>query len=131
MASPRLASRPPRACAACYGQYTDRAHVDFQAGYEGALIDPNRPRAGHVDWLVICEKCIRTAAALLPEQASKVEGLQHEIAALKERAEKAEEYADRIELALSHRPERDRDPAPPKVKKAPAQRRNRYEKDEA
>ena len=123
MASPRLATKPPRACAACYGQHLDRAHVDFMAGYEGALIDPARPRAGHVDWLVLCENCIRVAVSLLPEEQAKTEALKSKIEALEERADKAESYADSLEDTLQRRPARDGAP-----KRA---RKPRYQETEA
>lgn len=127
MAQPRLASRIPRACAACYGQYADRLHVDYAAAFEGALIDPNKPRGGHVDWLVICEKCLRNGVALLPEEKGRTEALEQQIADLQAQLAETQAYADKIEDALSHRPSA---PAQkPRAKAAP--RKPRYEKAEA
>ena len=126
MANPRLASKAPRACAACNGQYTDRLHVDYMAGYEGGLIDPNRPRAGHVDWLVMCENCIRRGAELLPEHSGRLTAAEQRIEALEAQLKSTQAYADSIEDALSRRPA---ERAPRELKAAPAKgpRKSRYE----
>jgi hypothetical protein len=66
-----LTDRPPVACASCNGQYPDRRHVDFSAGYEGMTLPPEAQAhiAGakhvHVDDLIICEECLTSAAAAL------------------------------------------------------------------
>lgn len=147
MAEPRIASRAPVACAACYGQYPERTHIDFRSAIEGAPINDN-PRAPRVDWVTICDQCIRTAFEMLPEQASQRTNLEAQLKAALERAEAAENYASRVEDALSHRPElptsrEPRAPRPPKTShgtKRPgagqsrpqgAARRNRYANDGA
>jgi hypothetical protein len=126
MANPRLASKPPRACAACNGQYIDRLHVDYMAGYEGGLIDPNRPRAGHVDWLVICENCIRRGAELLPEYRSQLTAALQRVTDLEAQLTAAQDYADRIEDAFQRRPA-ERAERAPKAAPAKAARKPRYE----
>lgn len=124
MANPRLATKPPRACAACNGQYTDRVHVDYMAGYEGGLIDPTRPRAGHVDWLVMCENCIRRGAELLPEYSTKLAAALQQIEDLETRLKAAQDYADTIEDAFSRRPAERAEREPRTAPRAP--RKSRY-----
>ena len=126
MANPRLASKPPRACAACNGQYIDRLHVDYMAGYEGGLIDPNRPRAGHVDWLVICENCLRRGAELLPEYRSKLVTAEQRVKDLEAELKATQAFADRVEDALAHRPA-ERAERAPKATTRPTTRKPRYE----
>jgi hypothetical protein len=129
MASPRIASKTPTACAACYGQYHDRTHVDFGAALEGRLIDPSKPRGGHVDWVIICDHCLRSAVALLPEERTKQEALEQRNADLEHQLAETQAYADRIEEALTHRPPRPVATASKQrasAKSAP--RRNRYDK---
>lgn len=126
MAQPILAGRTPVACAACYGQYPDRLHVDFRAALEGAQVQGG-PRAPHVDWVVICESCLRSGVALLPEDATQREQAERTIAALTERAEAAENYAASLEDTLSRRPTRERAEREPKAAPAKAARRPRYE----
>lgn len=128
MAQPRIASRPPRACAACYGQYPNRVHVDFRSAIEGGLIDPDNPRGGHVDWVIVCENCIRNAFELLPEQASQRDALARRAEDLRVRAEEAENYASSLEDALSRRPARESAPAPKPTRPPGAPRRPRYGK---
>jgi hypothetical protein len=125
MAQPRLAPTPT-ACAACYGQYPDRAHVDYRAAIEGRLIDPSKPRGRHVDWVVICEKCLRDGVALLPESADPREALEQRIADLEQQLAAARDYADSIEDAFSRRPA-EREPAPKSKAPATRQRKPRYE----
>lgn len=131
MAQPRIASRAPVACAACYQQRPDAIHVDFASALEGRLIDPSQPRGGHIDWVIICEPCLRNGVALLPEERSKVEALEQTIADLKTQLVATQAYADKIEDAFSQRPQREAASAPKqKTAKAP-QRRSRYAQEQA
>jgi hypothetical protein len=125
MAQPRIASRTPNACAACYSQYPDRIHVDYASALEGRLVDPSAPRGGHVDWVIICENCLRAGVALLPEDKSKTEAFEQRIADLEEQLTQTQAYADRVEDALAARP------ATRAAKPKTAPRKNRYEKDAA
>lgn len=131
MAQPRIASRTPTACAACYQQKPDVPHIDFAAALEGRLIDPSHPRGGHVDWVIICADCLRNGYELLPEQSSQREALERKVEQLEQRAADAENYASSLEDTLSRRPTPK--PAPkaaadrPKAPRQTKQRRNRYE----
>lgn len=108
MAQPRIAERAPRACAACYGQYPDRTHIDYAAVYEGHLIDPNNPRSAHVDWLVICEDCLRSGYELLPEKRTERDNLRERVDQLQQALADAEDYAAKVEDAFNHQKQRDK-----------------------
>lgn len=125
MAQPRIASRTPRACAACYQQKTDAVHIDYASALEGRLIDPSAPRGGHVDWVIICEPCLRAGLALLPEERTKVDQLEQQVTDLHAQLAETQAYADRIEDALSHRPASMQKPKGGKTYKQ--QRRPRYQ----
>lgn len=134
MAEPKLASRTPVACAGCYGQYPERAHVDFRSAIEGRQVDPTNPRSPHVDWVVLCENCISAGFRLLPEQRDRTDQLQRRIAQLEERCEQVENFASTLEDALARRPDadaprepRESRPRPGRPSTAPP-RRNRYDR---
>jgi hypothetical protein len=99
-----LTERAPVACSGCYGQYPERAHVDFRSAIEGGQIDPSTPRSPHVNWVVLCENCIRNAYELLPEQDGKRELLAEEAETLRAKLSEARAYSSRLEDALAHRP---------------------------
>lgn len=125
MAAPRLVTRAPVACAACYGQKPGTPHIDFRAAIEGAPVNAS-PRAARVDWVVICADCVRNAYNLLPDQVEQREQLERKIVQLTERAESAERYSDSLEETLSQRPQRAQ-PAPAVA----SGRKNRYDRAKA
>lgn len=101
----RLAHQTPVKCSGCFGQKPTNPHVDFESALDGPLIDPDNPRSGHIDWVVLCDDCVRAGYELLPERLTVVEKLRAEVAQLRQRAEESENYASKIEDALQHRPE--------------------------
>jgi hypothetical protein len=120
MAQPTLAHRTPVACSACYAQYPDRKHIDYRSMMNGLQPPGAGPRDPHVDWVTICENCLRSGLALLPEEAGPREKLEQRVADLEEQLRETQAYADRVEDALSARPAvRDR--------QRTAARKNRYE----
>lgn len=79
----RLTEIPPHACSSCFGQYTDRRHVDFNAFYDGPVMDAAENVAGgkgvSIDDLVLCEECVLAASKLLgcePFPAERIEELE-------------------------------------------------------
>lgn len=65
-----LAETPPVACASCYGQYPDLRHVDFGAAFDGPVLNQTDVLVSgmtnvQIDDLIICEECLRAAAALI------------------------------------------------------------------
>ena len=127
---PRLASRPPIACAGCHGQHPDRDHVDFRTAIDGPVVNAADPRVGRIDWVVLCEKCVTRAFELLPEQRLERENLQRTVAQLEERCEAAENYASTLESSHAlgdearERAQRTRKAATPK--RTGGKRQNRY-----
>jgi hypothetical protein len=122
MAEPQIAPRAPVACAACFGQYPERVHVDFRSAMNGPQVDPSVPRSPHIDWVVICESCIRSAVNLLPKVADQRENLGRQLADANRRAEAAENYASSLEDALQRRPDAEapqRDQRPKRAKRTP------------
>lgn len=69
------------------------------------MLDPEQPRRGHVDWLVLCETCIRTAATLLPDEKALTDALVDQIEALEAKLSTTIAYAEGLEDALARRPE--------------------------
>lgn len=100
----RLAHKTPVKCSSCFGQYPDRPHVDFESAYDGPQIDPENPRRGHIDWLVICSDCIQAAAGFLPEERDALEQLRQENESVKQALAEADNYIDQLESAHSARP---------------------------
>lgn len=65
-----LAELPPVACASCAGQYPERLHVDFGSSFDGPVLNSEQVIAlgvmnVQIDELIICDECLRAAAALL------------------------------------------------------------------
>jgi hypothetical protein len=107
----RLASPPPSYCSSCYGQYTERRHVDFGAAYDGPVLEGVEGGVpASIDDLVICEECLAAAAKVIGyDDAAK---LNEQIAAqadqlgeLTERLAGAMAYANKLEAALQSKPE--------------------------
>lgn len=125
MGEPRIAARTPTACSGCYGQYAERIHVDFASAMEGAFVS-DAPRAPRVEWVILCENCLRRGAELLPEYTSERDKLRREVVLLQERVDQAEDIAARVEdlaARVGHRAAEEREPRAPRK----AQRRPRYE----
>jgi hypothetical protein len=125
MAQPSVAPPSLNKCAACYGQYPDRIFIDYRAAIEGRLLDPSKPRGGHIDWVVICEKCLRDGVALLPKEKGRTDALAQRVRDLEAQLAETQEYAAKVEDALQGRPA---SMAPKTRQAAKGQpRRNRYE----
>jgi hypothetical protein len=70
---PRLADTPPVQCSACGLQRPDRQHVDFDAAWDGPVVEGGlatgdgvvRGPAVSIDELVICDECLTVAGRLI------------------------------------------------------------------
>jgi hypothetical protein len=100
----RLAHTVPVKCSGCYGQKPGHPHIDFESAYDGPMLDADNPRRGHIDWLVLCDECIASAAAMLPENTEVVERLREELAEARANLADADNYIDRLESAHEARP---------------------------
>lgn len=105
----RIAEVPPVVCSSCGGQYPQRTHIDFVASWDGPVL---KDVAGGVnvsiDELIICDECIRTAAAFLElvdpaeteaQLASALERNQE----LLERFTGAMQYIEKLEASFATR----------------------------
>ena len=110
----RLAETPPVACASCFGQYTDRRHVDFGAAYEGPVLPSGEETKGVVgvvvDDLIVCEECLRAAAALIgmedaTESRANSDALAARVEEMGERLAGAIAYINKMETANAQREE--------------------------
>lgn len=110
----RLAEHAPVACASCYGQYTDRRHVDFGAAYDGPVLPSGAETKGVVglvvDDLIVCEECLSAAAKLIgfadaTETRQSNDALASRAEELSERLAGALAYIDKLEAANAQRDE--------------------------
>lgn len=79
----KLAAAAPAYCSVCFGQYPDRRHVDFDAAWDGPVIDSGNGMKQAIDDLIMCENCVRRGAEILalddvaaPEMAALVEQVE-------------------------------------------------------
>jgi hypothetical protein len=62
----RLAEGAPPWCASCYQQNLEQRHVDFDAAYDGPVLEGvDAAVKPQIDDLVVCESCLAEAARLL------------------------------------------------------------------
>jgi hypothetical protein len=86
-------------CASCHGQYLDRKHVDFDAYYDGPVIDTAGDIKVSIDDLIICDECLKNAGALVG--LFPAEDLKTENQELGEALEAHEEHAKALEALIS------------------------------
>jgi hypothetical protein len=84
----KLANKVPTHCAACFQQRLGEPHVDFEAYYDGPVIDSESGVKMSIDDLVLCEVCVGKAAELLgyvknEEAATELERLRKEVGELR------------------------------------------------
>lgn len=102
----KIANPNPAYCAACFSQKLGMRHIDFEAYFDGPVIDEANGMKQCIDDLVICEECIETAATKIgmvrdAEAQETIEKLRAEIGQLRAlRARNAQKLA-RIEKALA------------------------------
>lgn len=100
----------PIYCSACFGQNPEAQHVDMDAACDRGYGDRDDGNKVSMDDLILCEDCIRSAGVLVGmtdtrEFQEHTNSLERRLEEEKKRADKATEYADRMEDALKHRPE--------------------------
>jgi hypothetical protein len=126
----RLATRTPVRCSSCFGQKPESPHVDFESSYDGPPIDSSSPRAGHIDWVVMCGECIEAAHSLLPQVRDVVGELRARLADVERERDEIGAYADKLEAAVTDRPARKNFTAPAEKAPKPA-RKPRYQPETA
>jgi hypothetical protein len=101
----KLAESTPVRCSACFGQHPEKSHVDFEAAWDGPVIDAGNGMKQYIDDLVICEDCIRSAADSLPsDEKTLLRDTQATVAALREELAQSHEYARKLQVALATQP---------------------------
>lgn len=100
----KIADVPPSACAACFGQYTDRRHVDFEAAWDGPVLDGSVKVA--IDDLVICENCLRDGFNVLQfeAEAERITALEVEREQMQAHIREQGEHIQKLEAAMATRP---------------------------
>lgn len=60
----KVADTPPTYCAACHLQRPEVKHVDFEAYFDGPVMD-GLTHKQPIDDLILCEDCLKTGAMLI------------------------------------------------------------------
>lgn len=104
-------------CSSCYQAKPGQPHIDFEAAWDGPVLDA--AAAAQIDDLVICADCLDGAARLLgytrDEDRIRVEQVEAEKVALRERAQAAEAALAKARTALAEGPAKRGPGRPPKV----------------
>lgn len=118
----RLAEMP-MFCASCGSQDPKARYVDFDAAWDGPVVNPEDGIKMQIDDLVVCENCLKEASALVglvdPDQtAETLARAQQDLIAKEEKIAELQRYIDGLQTAISAKPG-GRKPAQPKSKKGP------------
>lgn len=96
----RVTEIAPTHCSSCFVQKPDARHVDFDAAWDGPVInegDKDSPAFVSIDELIICEDCLRDAGALVElRPAGRVEQERDEL------REQLRETRERLAGAVDH-----------------------------
>jgi hypothetical protein len=115
----KIPDTPPVRCSSCFGQYVERRHVDFEAAWEGPTFKEGIVGEGgeiengilvSVDDLIICEDCLKAAAALLglkdpDELAEYAETLEKRVDELLEQVRGYELHTQNLESSIASKRE--------------------------
>ena len=112
----RVAETPPAFCSACFGQYPDRRHVDFDVAWDGptvpgGVMTPEGVQSGitvTIDDMVVCDGCLTAAGRLVGlepagETVAKLDQALAEAAVLRERLAGQADYIGKLEAAQAAR----------------------------
>lgn len=99
----------PMYCSACRNQDSSVRHVDLDAEVDRGYGDSASSVPISMDDLILCEGCVREAALLIDmvngeELRHQLEAVQIKLGHEQRRADAADMYAERLELALDARP---------------------------
>jgi hypothetical protein len=100
----KIALTTPAACASCFGQYPDRTHIDFEAAYDGPVINSDDNIKMPVDDLIICEDCLQEAFRLIPdERTERIAELERELEGQRERLVGKDVYIRQLEESVARK----------------------------
>lgn len=113
----------PMFCAACGSQDPKTRYVDFDAAWDGPVVNPEDGIKMQIDDLVVCENCLKEASRLVglvdPDQVSEtLTRAQQDLIAKEHEIRDLQGYVSRLEAAVAAKPGA-RKPSPPKAKKGP------------
>ena len=114
--SAHVTDTPPALCSSCFGQYPDRQHIDFEASWDGPVVEGGV--AGEdgtvvsripvaIDELILCEECVREGARLLgmtDENSGELERLREQLRETREREAGLKAYVDQLEKTVAAKP---------------------------
>lgn len=113
----RTAEPAPAFCSGCFQARPDMLHVDFEVAWDGPVIQDGvatgdgatQTVSTSIDDLMLCEKCVRAAAAHVGMvdpgvQAAELEQLREINERLVEKNRGLEDYASRMEAAVAAKP---------------------------
>lgn len=104
-------------CSCCFQQRPDLAHVDFDAAWDGPVIDQANGMKQTIDDLVLCEQCLRSGAELLDDpRDDRMAELRRRVVDLEELLSKQTGYSAKLEDALQSKPKPAKPPARPRAK---------------
>lgn len=103
------ATGTPVYCSACHNQNSSLQHVDFDAACDRGYGERDDGHLVAMDDLILCETCIRRGGVLVGmvdarELEDELANLRRQVDREKYRADQADEYAGKLELALDARP---------------------------
>lgn len=115
----RLTDVAPPACSGCYLSQPDVRHVDFEVAWDGPMFpdgvmqgdgETTTGVAVSIDDLIVCERCLRAAAALVDmtdpgETLAELEQLRDANQNMAERLRGMDDYIANLEKAISSKPE--------------------------
>ena len=102
-----LQAAMPIRCSACYGQYPERTHWDFEALCDrGMWYGEDGAAPVRMDDLILCEECLKEGARAIgwvsPDEEA-IERLQKELDVERKARKQAQGYAERLESAFEAR----------------------------
>lgn len=118
----RVSHTPPAYCSGCFQSKPGMTHVDMDVAWDGPVISEKIAtgdgQASHmaavsIDDLVLCEECVRAAAALIgmvdPDtQTAELEQLKESTRVLAERVRGLEDYNAKLGAAVAAKPTQQR-----------------------
>jgi hypothetical protein len=95
--------RGARWCSACFGQYTDRDYIDFEAFFDGPMIEVGEGLKQPIDDLIICETCLKSAAKTIGlDYAKDLKDENRELGVAIEKREHTIREKDKMIADLTH-----------------------------
>lgn len=97
----------PAYCSACFSAKPTLRHIDFEAMYDGPVINAEDGIRQQVDDLIICEECLSAAAARLDianAGAARIAELENRVFDLDTRRAHAEAALAKVQAAMPTTP---------------------------